>query len=69
MDNERIDNIRKRANEEISVFGVFLDEATIQLGEILDPDEILKVACTAYISSGLTDIHSAVEGLYEEFGK
>lgn len=63
-DKERIDNIRKRANEEISVLAVFLDEAIIQLGEILDPDEILKVACTAYLSAGLTDINSSVEGLY-----
>lgn len=69
MDKERIDNIRKRVNEEISVFGVFLDETVIQLGDTLDPDEVLKVACTAYLSAGLTDINSSVEGLYEEFGK
>ncbi|MFL4356418.1 hypothetical protein [Streptococcus uberis] len=67
-DKERIDNIRKRANEEISVLAVFLDEAVIQLGDTLDPDEVLKVACTAYLSAGLTDIHNAIEGLYGELG-
>ena len=64
-DKERIDNIRKRANEEIFVLAVFLDEAIIQLGDTLGPDEILKVACTAYISAGLSDIDGSVEGLYE----
>lgn len=66
---ERIDNIRKRANEEISVLSVFLDEAVIQLGDILDPDEVLKVACTAYLSAGLSDIGGSVEGLYEYIGQ
>ncbi|QBX18248.1 hypothetical protein Javan407_0015 [Streptococcus phage Javan407] len=69
IDKERIDNIRKRANEEIFVLSVFLDEAVIQLGDTLGPDEILKVACTAYISAGLSDIDGSVEGLYEHIGQ
>ena len=64
-DKERIDNIRKRASEEIYVLGVFLDEVVTQLGGTLDPDEVLKVACTAYLSAGLSDIDGSVEGLYE----
>lgn len=65
-DKERIDNIRKRANEEIYVLAVYLDEAVIQLGDTLDPDEVLKVACTAYLSAGLSDIDASIEGLYEK---
>lgn len=63
------EKIRERANEEIFVLSVFLDEAIIQLGDTLGPDEILKVACTAYISAGLSDIDGSVEGLYDHIGQ
>lgn len=64
-DKEKV-AIRKRANEEIFVLSMFLDEAIIQLGDTLGPDEILKVACTAYLSAGLSDIDASIEGLYEK---
>lgn len=60
---------RERAKKEISVLAVFIDEVVTQLGGTLDPDEVLKVACTAYLSAGLSDIDGSVEGLYEHIGQ
>lgn len=67
MTDKQEENIRKIAKSELSAFEIYLDETTIRFGDWLDPDEVLQVASTAYLSAGLTDIHSAVEALYEKF--
>lgn len=64
MTDKQEENIRKIAKSELSAFEIYLDETTIRFRDWLDPDEILQIACTAYLSAGLTDINSSVEGLY-----
>lgn len=59
------EKVRERAKKEISALAVFFEEAVIQLDDTLDPDEVLKVACTAYLGACLSDIDGSVEGLYE----
>lgn len=60
---------RERAKKEMEVLDIYVDEAYRQLGPNVDYTRLMLYACTAYLSAGLTDNHSAIEGLYEELGK
>lgn len=57
---------RERAKKEMEVLDIYLDEAYKKLGPNVDYTRLMLCACTVYLSAGLTDIHNAIEGLYEE---
>lgn len=65
-DKEKV-AIREREKKEMKVLDIYVDEAFKQLGPNADYTRLMLYACTAYLSAGLTDIHSAVEALYEKF--
>lgn len=67
MIDKQKEAIRERAKKEMEVFDVFLEETKNKMPFWSDEDTKLKIALAAYLSAGLTDIHSAVESLYEKF--
>ncbi|MBA2796584.1 hypothetical protein [Streptococcus porcinus] len=62
-DKEKV-AIRERAKKEMEVLDIYVDEAYRQLEPNADFTRLMLYACTAYLSAGLTDIYSSVEGLY-----
>lgn len=66
MTDKQKEVIRERAKKEMECLDIYLDEAYRQLGPNADHTRLMLYACTVYLSAGLTDIHNAIEGLYEE---
>ncbi|EFY03101.1 hypothetical protein Javan118_0047 [Streptococcus phage Javan118] len=66
MTPEEVEKAKSRAKQEIEVFSIYLDQAVDELGGILTSQEVFLAAGFTYLGAGQTDIHAAVEGLYEQ---
>ncbi|GMX69268.1 TPA: hypothetical protein SUY24_001782 [Streptococcus equi subsp. equi] len=66
MTPEEAEKAKIRAKQEIEVFSIYLEQAIDTFGSMLSPQEVFLAAGFAYLGAGQTDIHAAVEGLYEQ---
>lgn len=66
MTPEEVEKAKNRAKKEIEVFSIYLDQAIDELGGVLTTQEVFLAAGFTYLGAGHTDIHAAVEGLYEQ---
>ncbi|HEL1132960.1 TPA: hypothetical protein TVK02_001344 [Streptococcus equi subsp. zooepidemicus] len=66
MTPEEAEKAKIRAKKEIETFSIYLDQAIDDLGNVLSPQEVFLAAGFTYLGAGQTDIHAAVEGLYEQ---
>ncbi|NGL84132.1 hypothetical protein [Streptococcus equi] len=66
MTPEEAEKAKIRAKKEIETFSIYLDQAVDDLGSTLSPQEVFLAAGFAYLGAGQTDIHAAIEGLYEQ---
>ncbi|CRU57034.1 phage protein [Streptococcus equi subsp. equi] len=66
MTPEEAEKAKSRAKQEIEVFSIYLEQAIDTFGSMLSPQEVFLAAGITYLGAGQTDIHAAVEGLYEQ---
>lgn len=66
MTPEEAEKAKIRAKKEIEVFSIYLEQAIDTFGSMLGPQEVFLAAGFAYLGAGQTDIHAAIEGLYEQ---
>ncbi|HEK9074834.1 TPA: hypothetical protein TVK14_001738 [Streptococcus equi subsp. zooepidemicus] len=66
MTPEEAEKAKIRAKQEIEVFSIYLEQAIDTFGSMLSPQEVFLAAGITYLGAGQTDIHAAVEGLYEQ---
>ncbi|HEL1142215.1 hypothetical protein [Streptococcus equi] len=66
MTPEEAEKAKIRAKKEIETFSIYLDQAIDDLGNVLSPQEVFLAAGFAYFGAGQTDVHAAIEGLYEQ---
>ncbi|HEK9150089.1 TPA: hypothetical protein SVH45_001900 [Streptococcus equi subsp. equi] len=66
MTPEEAEKAKIRAKRELETFSIYLDQAVDGLGNVLSPQEVFLAAGFAYLGAGQTDIHAAIEGLYEQ---
>lgn len=66
MTPEEAEKAKIRAKQEIEVFSIYLEQAIDTFGSMLSPQEVFLAAGFTYLGAGQTDIHAAVEGLYEQ---
>ncbi|VDZ41186.1 phage protein [Streptococcus dysgalactiae subsp. dysgalactiae] len=66
MTPEEAEKTKLRAKQELGTFSIYLDQAVDELGGILTAQEVFLAAGLTYLGAGQTDIHAAVEGLYEQ---
>jgi len=66
MTSEEAEKAKSRAKKEIETFSIYLDQAIDDLGNVLSPQEVFLAAGFTYLGAGQTDVHAAIEGLYEQ---
>ncbi|HEL0573058.1 TPA: hypothetical protein TUT07_001849 [Streptococcus equi subsp. zooepidemicus] len=66
MTPEEAEKAKIRAKRELETFSIYLDQAVDGLGNVLSPQEVFLAAGFAYLGAGQTDVHAAIEGLYEQ---
>lgn len=66
MTPEEVEKAKNRAKQELETFSIYLDQTVDEFGGILTAQEVFLAAGIAYLGAGQTDIHAAVEGLYEQ---
>lgn len=66
MTPEEVEKAKIRAKQELETFSIYLDHAVDELGGVITPQEVFLVAGFTYLGAGHTDIHAAIEGLYEQ---
>ncbi|HEK9992177.1 TPA: hypothetical protein TT567_001224 [Streptococcus equi subsp. zooepidemicus] len=66
MTPEEAEKAKIRAKRELETFSIYLDQAVDDLGSTLSPQEVFLAAGFAYLGAGQTDVHAAIEGLYEQ---
>lgn len=66
MTPEQAEKAKIRAKQELETFSIYLDQAVDELGGILTTQEVFLAAGFTYLGAGHTDIHAAIEGLYEQ---
>lgn len=66
MTPEEAEKAKIRAKQEIEVFSIYLEQAIDTFGSMLSPQEVFLAAGFAYLGAGQTDVHAAIEGLYEQ---
>lgn len=66
MTPEEVEKAKSRAKKEIGVFSIYLEQAIDTFGSMLSPQEVFLAAGFAYLGAGQTDVHAAIEGLYEQ---
>ncbi|CRR16634.1 hypothetical protein [Streptococcus equi] len=66
MTPEEAEKAKIRAKQELETFSIYLDQAIVEYGSTLSPQEVFLAAGFAYLGAGQTDIHAAIEGLYEQ---
>ncbi|HEL1371324.1 TPA: hypothetical protein TVS18_001398 [Streptococcus equi subsp. zooepidemicus] len=66
MTPEEVEKAKIRAKRELETFSIYLDQAVDELGGILTTQEVFLAAGFTYLGAGQTDIHAAIEGLYEQ---
>ncbi|MGP6394929.1 hypothetical protein ACR9FV_05855 [Streptococcus dysgalactiae subsp. equisimilis] len=66
MTPEEVEGAKIRAKQELEAFSIYLDQAVDDFGGVLTAQEVFLAAGFTYLGAGQTDIHAAVEGLYEQ---
>ncbi|QBX22598.1 hypothetical protein Javan90_0042 [Streptococcus phage Javan90] len=66
MTPEQAKKAKLRAKQELETFSIYLDQAVDELSGILTTQEVFLAAGFTYLGAGHTDIHAAIEGLYEQ---
>lgn len=66
MTQEEVEKAKNRAKQELETFSIYLDQAVDELGGVLTTQEVFLAAGFTYLGAGQTDIHAAIEGLYEQ---
>lgn len=66
MTPEEAEKAKIRAKQELETFSIYLEQAIDTFGSMLSPQEVFLAAGFAYLGAGQTDVHAAIEGLYEQ---
>ncbi|CRU21317.1 phage protein [Streptococcus equi subsp. equi] len=66
MTPEQVEKAKIRAKRELETFSIYLDQAIVEYGSTLSPQEVFLAAGFTYLGAGQTDVHAAIEGLYEQ---
>ncbi|CRT10157.1 phage protein [Streptococcus equi subsp. equi] len=66
MTPEEAEKAKIRAKQELETFSIYLDQAVDDLGSTLSPQEVFLAAGFTYLGAGQTDVHAAIERLYEQ---
>ncbi|HEM9179994.1 TPA: hypothetical protein ACJSX9_000158 [Streptococcus agalactiae] len=66
MTPEQAEKAKLRAKQELETFSIYLDQTVDEFGGILTAQEVFLAAGFTYLGAGQTDVHAAVEGLYEQ---
>lgn len=66
MTPEQAEKAKIKAKQELETFSIYLDQAIDELGGVLTSREVFLAAGFTYLGAGQTDIHAAIEALYEQ---